>query len=468
MVPSAKSHAGPRSPRRVSKWTLRLLIVLPFAAFLAFRGCLSLDINRLENRARERNEPLTIREINAALPEMPDEENAALAIIELWKQDDGQWDWEDYDDVPGIGSTINDRLPWKGKELAAARLFQATFEDFYLEMRKAVELPQSRIPLENTEESLELSDYWLRLKSSVRATLMLSLMAAQEDREDDALYHFETGVRQINTLRNEPDLMSQLFRLNSVNTVCRGLADLVGYRHFSGSSLDQFEELAISLRSDDGFRKAVVNLRADNLATYSLPAHELGTLDIWPERIRRSPFLQEVTLGGMRLSGWLALDRRQTLKMFDEALTLTNNTAEDFQKMQELTELNRISMDRFPPSLIFREQFLPLDRVLQKFHEAEASIRLATIAIALERYRLSNGGALPDSLSELTRFGLKKIPLDPFDGEPLRYIKKANGYWVYSVHADGLDDKGETYKVADERDYTMRVEWPPLKSDRDP
>ncbi|MCK4298999.1 MAG: hypothetical protein KAX80_05675, partial [Planctomycetes bacterium] len=72
---------------------------------------------------------------------------------------------------------------------------------------------------------------------------------------------------------------------------------------------------------------------------------------------------------------------------------------------------------------------------------AEASAALARTRLALELYRLSRGD-YPDALSDLAPDFLPQIPLDPFDGKPLRYIKSAERVAVYSLGRDLQDDGG--------------------------
>ena len=52
-------------------------------------------------------------------------------------------------------------------------------------------------------------------------------------------------------------------------------------------------------------------------------------------------------------------------------------------------------------------------------------------------------GRLPTGLDELTPALLASIPLDPFDGEPIRYGREENGSWrLWSVGPNGRDDGG--------------------------
>lgn len=61
--------------------------------------------------------------------------------------------------------------------------------------------------------------------------------------------------------------------------------------------------------------------------------------------------------------------------------------------------------------------------------------RLAVTALAIERYKLAHGN-LPTTLDVLSPQYMPSIPLDPFDGLPLKYEKRSNGFTVYSVGPD--------------------------------
>jgi hypothetical protein len=72
----------------------------------------------------------------------------------------------------------------------------------------------------------------------------------------------------------------------------------------------------------------------------------------------------------------------------------------------------------------------------------EARIGLARTGMALERRRLSRG-KLPDSLGELVPGDLARMPVDPFDGKPLRYFLQADGSpRIWSIGPDLLDEGG--------------------------
>ncbi len=80
---------------------------------------------------------------------------------------------------------------------------------------------------------------------------------------------------------------------------------------------------------------------------------------------------------------------------------------------------------------------------------AQASLRTAVAALAIERHRQAHGG-LPESLDQLVPDYLDAVPTDPFTGDPMKYVKSADGYTVYSVGDDLTDDGGTRYDAAGE------------------
>ncbi|QYK49048.1 MAG: hypothetical protein KF838_04160 [Phycisphaeraceae bacterium] len=90
------------------------------------------------------------------------------------------------------------------------------------------------------------------------------------------------------------------------------------------------------------------------------------------------------------------------------------------------------------------------------------------VMLALELFRDGNG-TYPDALDELTPMYIERLPLDPFDGRPLKYLRidptldgAGRAYLLYSVGADGQDDFGSTY--TDPRSIQTLL-WLPTRDD---
>jgi hypothetical protein len=86
--------------------------------------------------------------------------------------------------------------------------------------------------------------------------------------------------------------------------------------------------------------------------------------------------------------------------------------------------------------------------IVQRDLWTRAYLDLANTALAVERYRLATG-KVPQQLEELVPQYLAQVPIDPFDGQPIRYRPGPPGYLLYSVGEDGQDNGG---RERDEKD----------------
>lgn len=69
--------------------------------------------------------------------------------------------------------------------------------------------------------------------------------------------------------------------------------------------------------------------------------------------------------------------------------------------------------------------------------------RAIRIAVAVERYRREHGEMLPETLQSLVPAYLPSVPIDPYTGQPMRFVKEEAGYVAYSVGSNRRDDGGD-------------------------
>lgn len=82
------------------------------------------------------------------------------------------------------------------------------------------------------------------------------------------------------------------------------------------------------------------------------------------------------------------------------------------------------------------------------------------MALALQAYH-SEHASYPESLKKLQPKYLNEIPADHLNEKPLTYMKKENGYLLYSVGDNQQDDGGKSY---DEKKDDLVVKIPSLES----
>ncbi len=177
------------------------------------------------------------------------------------------------------------------------------------------------------------------------------------------------------------------------------------------------------------------------------------------------------------LTGPLAAEligsRREVKEEFERQLSLMERQA--VEPMWTWTEVPGTSFENELESEAYRRRYLPLFVMLPAIGRAatQAEIttqrRVATLtAIAIELYRRRNG-AYPETLNPLVPELLPTLPVDRFDGRPLRYRLTDDGPLLYSIGSDRIDDGGAPAETEYQRLHVPRYTWkipnPPMQAD---
>jgi hypothetical protein len=118
-----------------------------------------------------------------------------------------------------------------------------------------------------------------------------------------------------------------------------------------------------------------------------------------------------------------------------------------------------------PPWAVWSGMLVPSLNAAMRHHVAAMTkIQTVQLAIAIEQRHLQADGP-PADLSDLVPDHIDAVPIDPFDGQPLRYLRLDDGYVIYSVGFDGLDDGGavERSEGKPAPDIGIRVQRPDLR-----
>jgi hypothetical protein len=108
-----------------------------------------------------------------------------------------------------------------------------------------------------------------------------------------------------------------------------------------------------------------------------------------------------------------------------------------------------------------------INRFADAYRRSATETRCAVVGVACERFRQQHK-RWPESLNDLVPVFLPAVPLDPYNGEPLRYAKLNDGVVVHSVGkwppksnaGFGLPDPPEQIRPAVGIDYGFRL-WDP-------
>jgi hypothetical protein len=192
----------------------------------------------------------------------------------------------------------------------------------------------------------------------------------------------------------------------------------------------QLQTLAEELQSEDpksSLRIAIQGERCMGLSLF-LGADELAGVSLADGPSSR-------LLGPLRAVGYLQRDAASYLDLMQallDALALPTEQAMQVANTISTQETGGMFTRILTPALA---------RIAQLAGRSEAQLRTAWTGLAVERYRLAQG-TFPEDLQQLVPDYLEAVPLDPFDGQALRYRRMHPGYIVYSIGEDLSDDGG--------------------------
>ena len=262
------------------------------------------------------------------------------------------------------------------------------------------------------------------------AARMLKLEAFVRARDGDA-HGAAEAIHAIfmaaRSLEHEPLLISQLVRI-AIHGMAIGLIEeLLPQVEFLDEDLRRLQADLRAADWRDGLQRGLAGERSTGLLTFRNPS----TLD--PD---------------MRQVGWVANndDLLLYLRLHQQLIDAANEPWP--QALQQVEQVDQQIKKIVGSPLgrvrhIFTALMMPAaNAAFQAGARIDASSQAADAAIAVELFRRKHG-KLPTKLDELVPEFLPQLPLDPFDGQPLRFLVRDDEYVIYSIGADRVDNGGQ-------------------------
>lgn len=423
-APASRSESVPVVSKQKRKgcgcWTILLTaflvlvvapVVLLVVTFVWLRISDSYALESELDLAREAGYPLTLQEIEAAYPTSPEIEEATAH----WQKAIEIVSSEEYRQaavgVPFVdfGEEAKDEpvLPLTGERLDLARMFVQSQRLVLEEVRAARDAGSvARFPVKFEEliyidlshaQGLRDIVHLLRLDAEIRLAEndsfeasedLLSLIATQE------------------ALANEPIALSQLSRVFCLDQALTAIGRLLSRSEPSDEQLARLDAAFARAEPLKGFRHGLKDefYKARYLTRYDSPIDdprvEASALHLFSDAdhakfLRFARMYDEATQAEVR-------NRGEAIGVVDE-------------EMVEVCD-SRFSFLRYPVTCATSMHFA----LYCASQRAEASAAVSRVAIAVERYRSANG-VPPETLDRLVPRFLKAVPLDPYDGQPIRY-----------------------------------------------
>jgi hypothetical protein len=269
-------------------------------------------------------------------------------------------------------------------------------------------------PLEDTQHTRHAADL-----------LRWDVVLAVEDRDGNrAVVDLQAMLNASRSIGDEPFLISQLVRMAVRTTTVRSTEWLLAQT----TDATGLEELQAALAADAEEPLLLYGVRGDRAAFDSLFAN-LDSGETTPDQAIDSSFKDlRARFGWWQYRAYLPADRAFALQW----MTSYADAAKLPIHEQPAAVAAIPDPVKDPTRLLSGALLVAVDRVANAHSRATAEARCAVIGIASERFRQQHG-RWPHDLAELTRAFLPAVPLDPFDGQPLRLKQMDDGVLVYSV-----------------------------------
>jgi hypothetical protein len=458
-------------PKRRLRWWKRLLIVfllmvsLLLAAYGVFHGIGYRQLLAAIAEADRLDPGWRLQELEDQREAVPDQENSAkqvLAAVDLVPRH--------HDNLRLLYfSLLRAPLPQevepalaRARRLADMPRGRYTVDWYNLRIEYLSSLKRPVNPYESAREYTCVPGAPPHLRKIQLVAALLRKGAAQGAQSGDLESALRCAQGILNTgrsLGDEPALLSYVTRTNCRGEATYALEETLAQGELSPAGLAALQK---RLEEEEAFPLLLVALRGKRAWAYEV-IQEIQSGRMTPGLSQSEPptlfrlwdFFEEVFGGKQRQATQSQPDRR----------TLEDRLAPHYALARQLRHLNRcVEAAKLPAEeQLARIQQLeadwpiPADTALapprvsgiaEYCQRSQAELRCAIAGLAAERYRLVHG-RWPESLSALVSAKLlRRIPLDPFDGVPLRFRRRQDGLLIYSISPNGRD---QVHRLEDAR-----------------
>jgi hypothetical protein len=339
------------------------------------------------------------------------------------------------------------------------------YDDAIEELRQASRLPYSRFPLNyNTQLPPEiLVPQWGAFKPSISVLALRAVAEISNDQNQKALDDIKLMLYLMNSFRDDPWFFAHKsvripMLISAFQPIWEGLVehkwsdDQLATIEQELARFDFLADYCHTVRGERAMHLKTIDFIRDNRSSNSITCL-CDNPPYWPTLVYRlSP------------RGWFDINELGIARICQQSLP-----TED--------EINRRVMS---PSLEKRlanaygrevgRRFLPFHFCIgilcgfygsdaKQFAFIQASVDMARVACALERYHLAHGD-YPETLDTLVPQFIEKLPHDIIGGQPLHYRRADGGkFLLYSVGWNETDDCGQVVLKEDGSEDWTKGDW---------
>ncbi|MEK6677156.1 MAG: hypothetical protein AABZ47_16070 [Planctomycetota bacterium] len=398
---------------------------------------------------RAKGEPMTISDLEQLRPPIPDNENAAVFLMDLGPKVDASVGYEALAKDPdpkrhvfvfgrkGNTADFFEGLPRYAIE--ESRSFLETRRELLTELAKLRGYSRWRFNTDYQSDPLLLLD---NNPAHVRAAGKLvhldCILSTSEGRFHDASESILLQFHLADGMTREPTIIARLVQIAMEALALRSLEGLLSAGEVDTETLDGFMTHLDTHVRLGSLRLGLQGERVHfvNMCTFGYRVTFTGPL---PED---EPFIPYPNLTKMLNVPGLGFLAYLNLSTGARMLTALIDAADDPKRLLDEGKRMEQELDQLGKSRFLVKTLLPsLSRACLLNARIHAELDCARCGVAAERFRLKTG-RMPESLSELVPEFLEAVPIDPFDGQPLRFKTSEEGIVIYTIDDNEVDDGG--------------------------
>jgi len=447
MNPTPPEFTAKRHQRIGIAWLLSSLLTF-ITVYAGYRLYLAHKIKVKIGQIRQTGFPVTTAELNQWYAAVPPEENAALiltnAFAHLVKVNTN---------TPNLPIIGRGKLPRRNEPLSPE--MEQAIADYVATNQVALELLEKGLALKSCRYPVDLTPGWdallphlVVLKNSAQLLALKTLSEIENGETAQAAESLQTMLTLADTVAKEPLLISHLVWMRCYHMSYPCLERIL-CMPLPEDSLQRLSSMYQTMDTFEDLQRAFVAERCVAFGSFAGSIQQIERL----LESDTSDFGVTFGLWIIRVSGRWELDELYYLNGMDGYLqAIKLDLPERMDAADEVSDqIQEMKRRRYPH--ILSGLFLPaLGKAINKDAGNIAHLRVAQTALAIEHYRLDNDRQCPETLLKLVPDFLNAVPVDPFDGRPLRYMKAGKGYVVYSVGSDREDDGGKEKQPGDKSD----------------
>ncbi len=440
--------------------TLIVLLVLAMMGFGTVAMMSHLATRKWEQYAdslRARGEPITLEELQARRPIIPDEQNSARVIERFAAELDQRGRIQVPDNVLVLGQRSmlrvgDDEIEVGGKSaldvdffrgiprhtVEPSRQYFETQEELLEILAALRDMPQGRFDIQVAPNPIHtLLPHLTGVRQAGKLVSLQHTVQLISGDSESAYDNLELSFNIAASLAEEPFTISQL-----VHSACQRLALQQTENHLLLADMSdaQLRKLASTIAARCNQSRFLDGLRGERAVLVGV-CEALIRGDMKPSDWFQNQGSANPLDAARYFTPTFIIRKNQTYmaKAFSRLIDEGNDPIKIIKAARTLEGEAR----KLPKTLILARFMMPsISRATVLDAKTHARFDCTISGLAAERYRLETG-ELPATIEVLVPKYLDSVPVDPFDGKPMKLAVTEEGIVIYSIDENLVDDGGD-------------------------